>query len=285
MDKKTGKRIKYNPEGKITLDESSGNYLITWIGMDGKPKKIVFEPSIKVDVIVEASVHYNEMRGKYQYFYKVRNLESSQQKLHAFILQKKATLEKIIFPDDGWRLAKMDNFKDGIWRGWFDWKHDRLGVPPGQDVDISFESSGLPWIVGCYAKGYGQPMQGVGEEMPHELETAIYRLSFEWPYGKTIGPAAAPESFDPEMFLQDLISMVDESFAQGWIKSQDVANYFKDTFQQIADAIDAKHHKEAIRRSQEILNKVEQEEGRTIISEAYALIKFNTDYLVRKLKK
>lgn len=286
IDPRTGEGRYEAHQGKVTLDEKTGNYLITWIGTDGKLKTIVFEPSIKVDVIVEAHVQYEEARRKFRYSYKLRNLKSSQQKLYSFILQTKAPLYRIMLPDEGWIFGPMHGFKvqEGVWMDWADVKHDRLGIPPGQEIeDISFESSGLPGIVGCYVRGYAEPMRGVGEDgMPEEIADTVYDASFKWPYGRTIGPVAPPEPFQPREFLQSLMAMLEESLSLGWIDRVETVNFFKSKLAKAEQAMRSKDYALTKSALREVIEEAEKLKETKITSEVYAILRFNAQYLIEK---
>ena len=128
--------------------------------------------------------------------------------------------------------------------------------------------------------------------------------------GKTIGPTAPPADFKPISFLDYIISLKHEAYKLGWIVQgrDDDKGKKEDEEKGIMKSLDQKLEKakaelvkgdtrEAIEKLKSFIHEVEalykedkegkhekEKEGHShITSEAYALLKYNTIYLIEKL--
>ncbi len=140
-------------------------------------------------------------------------------------------------------------------------------------------------------------------ELTRQLrESLIYRT-------KTIGPTAPPADFKPIPFLDYIISLKHEAYKLGWIVQgrDDDKSKKEDEEKGIMKSLDKKLEKakaelvkgdtrEAIEKLKSFIHEVEalykedkeekhkkEEEHSHITSEAYALLKYNTRYLIEKL--
>lgn len=288
-DPKTDGWVEYKLDGDITYEEKTGNFLLRWTGADGRRKTVVYAPATRLNAQVAARVEYlPDLRG-YRYLYQVSNLPTSQRKLHTFYVEAQAPVEKVGAPDDSWGYSRplTDYLQAQLevkagW-AWSQTREGREGLTPGENAaGFSFVSAGLPAVMKCYIRHHAY-MKGVGEELPEELHAAIDRVAWKIPSGVTVGPATPPEPFHPAVFVRRILEMVDVSAKQGWIESPKVKLEFQAMLAQAEEALVRKENARASVLLRRLLGRVEAEKGKTLLSEAYALLKFNVQYLESQL--
>ncbi len=191
-------------------------------------------------------------------------------------------------PPVGW---SADITVNGTFSWGVDAKKDQ--IKPGQTVDgFVMESRGLPsirnmsvrpdWIL--TVEGY------VSEEDLEKSKNIENQITF---YGKTVGPTAPPADFKPADFLSNLVNMKHEAASQGWVKD-------KGTEQSLDIKLDNAKKKivdgdmgAAKNILNAFINEVEAQgcatydncpPGKHVTSEAYALLKYNAQYLIDNLK-
>ena len=213
-------------------------------------------------------------------------------------------------PDEGWHTGYY-RFAP-VWR-WSDSDYDRivnntLGIGQGESLSgFSFKSKGLPAIVKCYFRGfvryyveddYEDVQEGddrgdywtsclvFPEEPPQEIEDTLdplIRFPNDTVKGKTIGPGKIPEIFEPLPFLDNLVSLKEQAYSLGWIDNKGILN----SLDQKLEAAKKNIEKGKVDTAKNILgafiNEVEAQKGKHLSSEAYALLKFNAQYLIENL--
>jgi hypothetical protein len=102
-------------------------------------------------------------------------------------------------------------------------------------------------------------------------------------HGLTIGPWAPPAKFEPLIFLDTLISFVHESQALGLIPSKQEADRFISIFSLAKSDIENADIEGADSRIDSILVDLRDARTSRLSTEAYALIRYNAEYLKRML--
>lgn len=168
--------------------------------------------------------------------------------------------------------------------------NDTIFVGPGQSVDsLLLMSRGLPGI----RKFTARPDFNIFEFFPSyddttstmtqtQMDSILYAVNF---YGVTIGPTAPPANFIPLAFLDTLISYKHQAFTLGWIKNQGIVTSLDAKLDNTKAQLQRNNITSARNILQSFLNEVEalNKKGDQITSEAYALLKFNAEYLLSKL--
>ena len=196
--------------------------------------------------------------------------------------------------------------------GWIAPQGNRI-EPSGKVSGFAFRTSfGLPGIVAYYAEGYAPlprcPEGGAVNFIPGYDDLTPYGPGI---IGRTIGPTAPPLPFLPIDFLDYIVSLKHEAYNLGWIVQgrDDDKGKREDEEKGILNSLDKKLEKakaelvkgdtkEAIEKLKSFIHEVEalykkdkekeerhkKEEGHShITSEAYALLKYNTQYLIEQL--
>ena len=227
-----------------------------------------------VNVIAQAEVILDSTRKDYLYKYTLRNLKGSFQGAHNF--------EVAFDPGLPFSDFTAPQTKSNRWSAWGQWKEnnpeswERMGRPlrwwgelrPDRPLPgFSFRSPILPGIVHCWS----------GVVILHSNDLVLLQ-------GQTTGPVAPPDPFDPQEFLERLGTIINASLSEGWNEDESVAQDLKKRLESARDAYGSGDNKrlESILRA--LLKKVEEEKDRSLLSEAYGLLKYNVQYWLDQLK-
>ncbi len=273
---------------QINLDTLCGNYKIEYFGNDNELLEVIFEPATKVVPFLKTEV--NLIDNILEYNYSVKNEIQSQQRILFFSCDHHTEIEDITNPNEEWRSGKYTN------RSAIEWGHTmsrsdgmrspNSGIAPNVTVSgFSFKSVGLPTIVNSYFSGATTTLSF--PEAPPEEVYKLLRPLRKFPANtvqyKTIGPVETPNPFDPLVFSDTLLYYSNQSYNLNWITDQSIANKYTNHFQNVQNYIEQNNIQESINILNTVLQDVQQDSGVTLSSEAYALIKYNTEYLKEQI--
>jgi hypothetical protein len=191
------------------------------------------------------------------------------------------------------------------WRASYGAQDDRLiiswGSPAKSDImpkqslsGFSVSSSSIPGLIQFYSEGYAKPPSFPAGMAPD----SIPGYDDLTPYGPgivgiTIGPVAPPSPFIPLVFLDTLISYKHQAFDLGWFKNRGIVQSLDAKLENAKRQLQRNNTTAAKNILQAFINEVEalwkeenqrrNPQGVQITSEAYALLKFNAEYLLSKL--
>jgi len=121
-------------------------------------------------------------------------------------------------------------------------------------------------------------------EPSHEEEEVFKRLLDSIKVrGVTIGPTAPPLTFSPLAAIDTLISYKHQALALGWITNRGIANSLDQKLENARKQLERGKNKAAKNILEAFLNEVEAQKDKHLTSEAYALLKYNAEYLASKL--
>ena len=179
-------------------------------------------------------------------------------------------------------------------------------LKPGSTSEgFSFKSKGLPTIEDFWARGWVRApseweiIERVNEKFgtdfpnhpsgmpPNEMILAVwpgFRYIYENAFSsKTLSAKLPPETFEPLSFLDNLISLKEQAYSLGWIDNKGILN----SLDQKLEAAKKNIEKGKVNTAKNILgafiNEVEAQKEKHLSSEAYALLKFNAQYLIENL--
>jgi hypothetical protein len=165
---------------------------------------------------------------------------------------------------------------------------DSLEIQPGKSVEgIVIMSKGFPGIRNCVVT----PDFEDDVLFPHPNDTTIHyyvppvdsiRNAVNY-YGNTIGPTAPPINLIPTAWCDTLTSYTTQSRTLGWIKDQTTANKYLDYFKSAKTSLQQNNIASTRAKLQQILQDVNIDSTNLLTSEAYALIRYNTEYLLAEL--
>ncbi len=124
------------------------------------------------------------------------------------------------------------------------------------------------------------------EMVPSEILDALPRPANDRLVGRTIGPVRVPATITPAQFLDRLLSMIDESFKEGWIGKEALAHQFHTLVNSAKEQLLKGNTVGGKQTLNTFLQLVETTYQRgEILSEPYGLFKYNTLYLTENLLK
>jgi hypothetical protein len=229
------------------------------------------EADIKCNV---ASIVGNQL----QFTYEIKSLQTSKRRIECFYLDHYGT-DTLGSAPKGWYFwGKVENIPLAWnWGGW----DNRDMIPPGKSNNsFVVNSEGLPGI----GRFYIQSEHGIGEidENPTFIDdfNNDYLNSFR---GITIAPFLPPWPFIPLNFLDTLVSYTMQSDTLGWIKDSTTANKYLGYFNAAKTKILQNDTATAKATLLQVLSDVDVDSTNNITSEAYALLRFNTEYLIPRV--
>lgn len=100
---------------------------------------------------------------------------------------------------------------------------------------------------------------------------------------RTVGPTAPPDNFDSVDFLSTIDSYREESLKQRWIDHRELSQSIAAKIDRAKQELLAGNTDSARSRLEELIDEVENQADKHLSSEAVALLKFNTLFLIGKL--
>ena len=98
--------------------------------------------------------------------------------------------------------------------------------------------------------------------------------------GKTVGPMLPPGPLDPTAFLDTLLSYTVQSRALGWIAEQTTADKYLGYFNSVKQSLSDSDFTAARNALKLVLHDADVDSTNALTSESYALLRFNTEYLL-----
>jgi hypothetical protein len=163
-------------------------------------------------------------------------------------------------------------------------------ILPGQTLTgFSVRVSGLvglcPFTVepSINTTALGIPAPDLEGDLPayeKKIEAAVGALSGA---GMTLGPVQPPVDVKPADFLQTIIIYKGQALQLGWIKNKGLANSLDAKLNAAQQSLQRGNAGAARNELNALLNEVAAQDGKGLSSEAVALLKFNTQYLISKI--
>ena len=160
---------------------------------------------------------------------------------------------------------------------------DILFLSPGQGVNgIELMSRGLPAIRSFIAEPVfdDDAYYGNREPDPDEEDSVTQIINY---YGKTVGPQSPPKVFLPIAWCDTISSYIIQSRILGWLSNQRTTNKYVCYFAKAKVELQSSNVAGARSTLQTVLSDVEVDSTNNLTAEAYALIRYNTEYLIVRL--
>jgi len=290
-----GFQLKAQVEPSVTFDTETGNYIIEYegyIGEDENPVLIqrIFEPSTKIDPYVSAKVVKLLDSNYYAYQYDITNGDSSLQRLYNFYIEVFSTISEISVPDESWHSGFFSYLPIFHWynsKGEAGLAHPLDGIASDStERGFSYMSFGLPAIIQAYLAGNETITLSFPNEPPVEVSELLKPLR-KFPNNtvikNTIGPKDIDTPFIALNFLDTLLNYNQRSFELGWITNQTTADKYDSLFTQAKTLLEGNHIPWVDSTLHTVLAEVNEDSSGNITSEAYALLRYNTEYLIENL--
>jgi hypothetical protein len=155
-----------------------------------------------------------------------------------------------------------------------------LLYPGGATQAFGLQTTGIPRIRAFYFHGQ-LPPDTLNEEPEYDMTgsdllTNSYQLL-------SVGSALAPHPINPLLFADSLTAMIQTSKSQNWISNDQTAAYYLSRVSTMRSSILATDIQTAKSQADSIIFRTVQDSLSLISSEAYALVRFNTEYLKKSL--
>jgi hypothetical protein len=174
---------------------------------------------------------------------------------------------------------------------WVSFSADTFFIAPGNSVEsIVIMSKGLPGIRAFVVKPNFQDdvlfpsIEDTSETAMTTAQMDSIREAVNY-HGSTIGPIAPLLNFMATAWCDTIASYKHKAVELGWIENQGIVNSLDQKLENAKAQLEKGNTTSARNILQAFVNEVEalNKEGGKITSEAYALLKFNAEYLMGKL--
>lgn len=324
MNKKTGKYEPLGSEATVEYDAENRIYTFRFKEAPTEWwYTITWWLRSNVDVIVTTEAKWDKALNKFVFTYQVERLKSSAYRIRAIYLEmlntatdldtapldlKKMALEKTI-PESLWHGKHIDKRSEHNLWAWRPWNGYRYQHSPGPHQRIHIfriASDGLPTPDMCWVTGFSpdltyDPIPEFETELPSSIEQELSkkrRILSDAVSGLTISPGANTVE------LPKLQEYLDVSIAQGWLEKSKALDQFKviiaellrlhNTAQaiEVLDESSKTQHDQALKnvipqlqRLYDYTQEVYKKKDTPLLSEAYSLFHFNTEYLFKNYIK
>ncbi len=238
-------------------------------------------PRNKFDVSIKCLVKPSD--GALRYTYTVTSASTSKQKIDRIYVATYSLNCESSSPV-GWEPTR--HFAHNL-RGWWVPVYQRFPLPikPGSSVGgYEFISKGLPAITEFRCQGQNRipDLNGMTAEQLRQYSAQDIETNSKM--GITISPLDPPSPANVNVFLDTLVSFVVRSRDLGWITSQRAVGKYQ-LFLQLAEK-GFQWNRTSIAKAalREVLRSADRDSGTILSSEAYALIRFNSEYLLQQLQ-
>ncbi len=271
----------------VTFIPTTGNYLLQYT-VDGIQYGDTLEPSTKIDPVVTCLVAFDTTTSLYKYSYVLSLLPSSQQHLLSFATVHPATILSPEKPNNTWMMLALNQ---QLW----EWSNslvntsglhsDTTNIAPGHSLGgFSFKSAGLPAIVNSYLAGNAVGLAFTGEppSLMEELLAPLRVFPNDHILRKTICPTPPP-TITTTAFTDTISSYTTQARALNWILDQSTANKYTGLLGRVHSDLNQQNKNMAVLRLDTAVAQVQQDSVVHLMSEAYALLRFNVEYLQRMI--
>jgi len=207
----------------------------------------------------------------------------------SLITDSAVTVKEKIAPSY-WRVSSL--YDDDLMIRWFAKAKDDVeghlnAINPGKTLaGFSLRTNSLVGIIAFYAEG-DHPLPKFPPGMAPDSIPGYDDLT---PYGagvvgKTVGPVLPPDPFIAASFLDTLASYKHQAFALGWITNKGILNSLDQKLDNARKQLERGNTKAAKNILGAFINEVDAQKDKHLSSEAYALLKYNAEYLIEKLEE
>ncbi len=285
-------------------DPENDWFVFEYVSPEAGPQKAIYDPGNKVDPTVKTHVAWDKETSGYVYSFRVSNGNQAKQVLSTIIIEFDASLYGQVAPNADWDMNLHRINMPDTWE-WF----NPEGILLGKNQDgFSYKSKGLPSIMDMAFFGmrrirFSGPSPTYDPDEIHDsFDRVMDALLAQYPHaedtvkGKTLGPTAPPADFKPLDFLDYIISMKHEAFTLGWITNKGIEQSLDAKLDSAKKKLEKGDTKTAKNILGAFINEVEAQgcetyeggsapcpPGKHLTPEAYALLKYNVQYLIERL--
>jgi hypothetical protein len=235
-----------------------------------------FQPANNAEANVKCEV--TQIDSHFFFEYHVYNRDNSKRRIQKFHLNH-GLFDSIGYAPKGWNFIGRVESSPITW----DWnlKNTLDLISPGENKGgFSIKSIGLPKIITFYIQSERGPTYYKGNDILIRIQSDILNNSFN---GKIISPFPPPNPFVPIEFLDTLKTYTDSSYTLGWVQTQETRDKYNTHFNNAKNYLQQNNNSAAKSELQLVLNECNADSSTVLTSEAYALLYFNTEYLIEQI--
>ncbi len=238
-----------------------------------------FLPANRLSGSVNCIINKDPNSDSLIYSYSVSSQNISKQRIGDFYLEKMTESKKIFSPERWWVVGGFDS--SGInWTSFW----SQISVHPGATVSgFLVKSLIIPAIIQYHLRGEVQTVAFGPDLDIYNYSDIANDIRTNSITGYTIAPVDTPSPFVPLNFLDTLLNFEQQSLNLGWIRNQSTANKYTTYFDTAISQLQQNNIAGARNTLNNVLNNVNLDSSSNLTSEAYALIRYNTEYLLTKL--
>jgi len=252
---------------------------------------VIFEPANKIHPKITCTVTEADGELPFCYAYRIENGVDSKQRLNELSVSFAngvAVADRT--PSDGWHSLRGQDVTDdktvpgSAWHWWGD-----IGLDQGRGWTVGkLASDGLPGIVPVFLRGKTEPIGFPDEGPREEVMFQFLRIAArdaDCVQGWSLGPVVNSKTFDCSILIDSLLSYGRRSSALQWIWRDSVAKSVDGKLRILKRDVAEKKYAAAIVVLRSLLRELDFHRSRSISDEAYALFKYNVEYLSDQLVK
>jgi len=206
------------------------------------------------------------------YLYNIKNLSSSFQDINEVALKMGEDLSDYLNTKKCWRNKyRTDSTALVLWAYSGDC-HNFITVGKSETVfQFMVSNDYLPTISRLYASGWNTDNYNFNDIFTNSINT------------QTIVPTHIYNTLIPLSFVDTLINYNQRSFALAWIVNQTTADKYDSLLTKAKDLLEGGHIPWVDSTLHSVLDNLDVDSSSNITSEAYALLKYNTEYLLEHM--
>ncbi len=251
----------------------NGSEYGNWASTPQVPQDYIF-PANRLTVDCEANAI--KVGNEFDYSYTWLNDSSSKQSINSITLYNSGCGGEIESP---WQWIGNSVGVNISITSWLIIYNQRM-IAPGETKDsFKVNCNKYPKIVDFYIQGYHRAshLSTYGDIMNDLIHNSFH--------GYTIGPGDQTNNFIPINFLDTLLAYNSRSFNLNWIKDSITTNKYDSLFTTAQIQIQQNNIAGVKTTLNQVLQDVDVDSTSKLTSEAYALIKYNTEYLLNNFSK
>ena len=248
-----------------------------------QPQEYNFLTQNKINTTINATV--NKSDSGYTYNYWIHNLSTSTQEIYLTYFQLNIDSLNANFPPKGWNSVELNDLF-----GFEDLQYPTISstnnfVKIGSSVYCSFRSFYLPSVIKSFIQAYNETPSLIDTVDGHVVTFDDFYNNIMTNSNKshTIGPTNLFDTLNIQGIVDTINSYCNQSFLFGWIKNQTSADKYTNYFTTAKTQLQQNNIAGVKNTLNQVLQDVDVDSTSNLTSEAYALIKYNTEYLLNNL--
>ncbi|MBI9072468.1 MAG: hypothetical protein JEY94_12780 [Melioribacteraceae bacterium] len=216
----------------------------------------------------------------FTYKYNITNENSSKQMINVFDLYTNPDSIITINSPSGWNGVKMG--KAISWSDSLNFIHlsTKNLIEPGNSCnEYSFAALGIPSISKCYLRGLNHETY-----FGDDLYTTVDDYENNSIVLFTVGSNIIDSTITIIEFIDTITSYTDSSFKFNWIQNEQTRDKYNSILNNAKNYLETNNNSLAKAELQKILTESVLDSSTVLTSEAFALLYYNTEYLIEQIK-